>query len=155
MKTFYLALAAGVLSTVSPAHADEDIDWKKGKLGALSETIGTYHWERVVADPVVSGKIIAAVGAKQFETLKKNLSVSGPIAFDGMRLVMHGNAPHSGMSDCAVLTVSLYDGKIAFGIFEDGKKIVTGGDDMKNDASSNGAVTQDVTRWKNIMAGRP
>jgi hypothetical protein len=103
--------AAALLFSVSLAHA-EDTDWKKGKLGHLASTIGTYDNNKVLNDPAVKKALAEIVPPKMLPILKQNLQVSGGIDFIEGNLVMSGNAPHQGGEETVSIWVAIYDAKV-------------------------------------------
>lgn len=149
MKTFsaFAATLAITLLATTPPALSQGIDWKQGKLGSLSDTIGTYRVEDVLDNPVVKQKLLAAGGPALPAKLKADLTVTGPIDFINGNLVLRGNAPHGGMSDLAVLSVAPFDGRIAYAVLVNGR-ILSGGDHLQDDAQSHGPVTTEIKRWQ-------
>lgn len=60
------------------------------------------------------------VGA-ELSQLETNLTVSGPVALISCELVVEGNAPHQGGGRNAILSVSLYSGRMTAGILDRGR----------------------------------
>ena len=84
----------------------QDIDRKQGEWGHLAKYIGTYNYDAVLSDDEVSEKLTSILG-DDLERLKRNLSVHGPIGFNGSCLILTGNAPHSGFVENAYLNICL------------------------------------------------
>jgi len=122
-KTVSLVLASfltiGCALTSSFARA-EDIDWKKGRLGHLASTIGTYNNDKVLNDPTVKKALADVVPAKMLPRLKQNLQVSGGIDFIDGHLVLSGNAPHQGDKETVSIWIKIYDGQARVVLKTDG-----------------------------------
>jgi hypothetical protein len=87
-------------------------DWKKGKLGHLSQYAGTYDYPAVLNDPEVARSLDTIAGAALAQKLKDYMSVMSPIALIGPDLVLKGNAEHQGGIKEATVWVSIYDGSV-------------------------------------------
>ena len=105
-----LLLLGGMLCTATAALG-RDIDWKEGKLGHLSQYIGTYHYDAVLDDPKVAAALHALAGSAS-RILRANLNVVAPIEFVDECLVLQGNAPHEGGSEEAMVLIKPYDGTV-------------------------------------------
>lgn len=91
------------------AHA-QDIDWKRGKLERLSPLIGTYHQDKVFADPEVARALAALLPPDTLPLVRQNLEVAAPIDFISGHLVLSGNRAHHGGEEMAWVWLSVYDG---------------------------------------------
>ena len=115
MRVSMISMMALLLSSAPQMAAGgsvEDIDWKAGKLSRLAKHIGTYHYETVLRDPDVDAALNKLMATKEKNVLVKNLQVNPPIAFSGTHMIIRGNKPHSGLSDTALVALSLKDGSV-------------------------------------------
>ena len=116
-----LVMAAGCTTVGENVH--EYTNWKTGKLGNLSQYIGTTNYEAVFDDPFVRRAMEKLLG-DNVSHLRQNLKSRGAIDFEGSELVLWGQKPHEGNSERAVLIVDIYDGKIHAGIFSNGRTTI-------------------------------
>jgi hypothetical protein len=91
----------------------------------LSGYINTYDSEKLVADSMVKPKVEKLLG-QEFNHLKKNIEVHGPIGVDSGILFVSGNAPHKGGLEHGFVGINLYDGEVYAALFTDGKIKVYG-----------------------------
>ncbi len=116
-----LITAAGC--TTVRANVHELGDWKTGKLGNLSQYIGTTNYEAVFDEPFVRRAMEKLLG-DNVSHLRRNLKSRGAIALEGSELVLWGQKPHEGNLERAVLIVDIYYGKIHAGIFSNGRTTI-------------------------------
>jgi len=100
------------------AASPRDIDWKVGKLGHLSQYIGTYRYDAVLQAPAVSAALRSLAG-DDVTVIVANLAVAAPIAFIGSNLVLSGNARSEGGSEDAIVLIDIFDGKVRAGLLHD------------------------------------
>jgi len=88
----------------------EEVDWKKGVLEHLAPAIGTYRYDRVLADPQVQKALRTLLPAQDVAVLERNLQVVVPIDFIDGHLVLSGNRAHHGGEETAMVWLKVYDG---------------------------------------------
>jgi len=110
----------GAAVSDTPPAADQGIDWKKGKWGHLAPFIGTDKYDAVLNDPAVAAEVDALLSPDDKKHLMDNLSVAGPIGFEGDCLTLSGNAPHQGGSELGFVNLCLYNGAVHVGILSGG-----------------------------------
>ncbi len=108
-------LSVFMLATLAftPAFAQEkaeDIDWKKGAWGDLSQYIGTYNYDAVLKDARVVDALDTLMGKEKRGNLDSSLAVQAPIGFADDCLLLSGNS--SGGGNEAFIAVCLYKGVV-------------------------------------------
>ncbi len=116
-----LITAAGC--TTIGANVHELGDWKTGKLGHLSQYIGTTNYEAVFDDTFVRRAMEKLLG-DNVSHLRQNLKSRGAIDLEGSELVLWGGKPHEGNLERAVLIIDIYDGTVHAGIFSNGRTTI-------------------------------
>ncbi len=116
-----LITAAGCTTVGTNVH--ELGDWKTGKLGHLSQYIGTTNYETVFDDSFVRRAMEKLLG-DNVPHLRQNLKSRGAIDLEGSELVLWGGKPHEGNLERAVLIVDIYDGTVHAGIFSNGQTTI-------------------------------
>ena len=116
-------LVTAAAFTAVRANVHEYTNWKTGKLGYLSQYIGTTNYEAVFDDSFVRRAMEKLLG-DNVSHLRRNLKSRGAIALEGSELVLWGQKPHEGNLERAVLIVDIYDGKIHAGIFSNGQTTI-------------------------------
>ena len=116
-----LIMAAGCTTVGENVH--ELGDWKTGKLGHLSQYIGTTNYEAVFDDPFVRRAMEELLG-DNVSHLRQNLKSRGSIEIEGQYLALWGQKPHEGHLENAILVINVYDGKIHAGIFSNGRTTI-------------------------------
>lgn len=111
-------LCAAVWLTVSGAA--QATDWKQGKLGHLSQHIGTYNYEAILGDPAVQSALRDLAGP-EVENIVINLDVASSVAFIDGILVLRGNAPHQGGLEEALVMIKVYDGQVRAALLHDNR----------------------------------
>ena len=114
LRTKLLLFAATCLCAAAPA----DMDWKQGRLGRLSPTIGTYRYDAVLYDPAVMNALHDLLGGTEQRLLLQNFRTVEPIAFSGTALILRGMGARPG--EQAILAVKLADGSIEAAILDAG-----------------------------------
>ena len=116
-----LVMASGSMTVTANVH--EYTNWKTGKLGYLSQYIGTTNYEAVFVDPFVRRAMEKLVG-DNVPHLRQNLKSRGAIDLEGPELVLWGQKPHEGNLERAVLIIDIYDGTVHAGIFSNGRTTI-------------------------------
>lgn len=102
-----LLASAAVITCLLPATLaaqDTGRDYKQGVWAHLVAHIGTHNTDAVLNDPAVAAELTRVLGEDEAH-LRRNLSVRGPIAFDGDCLSLDGIARHGGGEEHALLRV--------------------------------------------------
>ena len=123
-----LVFLAGLLITTAGcttigANVHEYTNWKTGKLGHLSQFIGTTNYEAVFDDSFVRRAMEKLLG-DNVSHFRQNLKSRGAINLEGPVLVLWGGKPHEGNLERAVLTIDIYDGTVHAGIFSNGQTTI-------------------------------
>lgn len=108
-------LSIFLLATLSlqPALAQEkanEIDWKVGAWGDLSQYIGTYQYDAVLKDKRVAAALEALLGKETRNGLDARLFVQAPIGFTDDCLLLSGSA--QGGDNETFIAVCLYKGVV-------------------------------------------
>ncbi len=117
-----LLITAAGCTTVG-ANVHEYTNWKTGKLGHLSQYIGTTNYEAIFDDPIVRRAMEKLLG-DNVSHLRQNLKSRGAIDLEGPELVLWGGKPHEGNLERAVLIIDIYDGTVHAGIFSNGRTTI-------------------------------
>ena len=123
-----LVFVVGLLVTAAAftavrANVHEYTNWKTGKLGYLSQYIGTTNYEAVFDDRFVRRAMEKLLG-DNVSHLRQNLKSRGAIDLEGPELVLWGGKPHEGNLERAVLIIDIYDGTVHAGIFSNGRTTI-------------------------------
>jgi hypothetical protein len=92
-----------------------------GRFSNLMKYVGDMPRE-FIEEPEVSSRMANLMG-QTLPRLKANLDVSGTVDLIGCELVVQGNARHQGGEHNAILSFSVYSGKMTVGML-DGKELV-------------------------------
>ena len=109
--------------TTIGANVHEYTNWKTGKLGHLSQFIGTTNYEAVFDDSFVRRAMEKLLG-DNVSHLLQNMEVRSPIESEGPELAFWGNKAHEAHLENAILIVDIYDGTIHAGIFSNGQTTI-------------------------------
>lgn len=117
-----LILTITLLAFAAPVMAqDEPIDWKKGgKWSALTEYIGTYDFDKVLADKDVKKELDKVLEGRDVD-LKSQFAVHGPIGFENDCLLLRGNEQSKGDTNRAYMEVCTAQGNINLALYDNGK----------------------------------
>jgi hypothetical protein len=117
LRLVAFSCAATWVALAGPAQAT---DWKQGKLGHLSQHIGTYDYGAILGDPAVRSALQDLAGS-DVENIVINLDVASSIAFIDGHLVLRGNAPHQGGLEEALVMVNVYNGQVRAALLHDNR----------------------------------
>jgi hypothetical protein len=86
----------------------------------LRKYVASPDYPALLKEPMVKVQLLAVVG-KALPALMRNLSVAADVEWIGGALAVHGNAPHGGGEEEAVICVSEYDGKTQAAMLSKGR----------------------------------
>lgn len=119
LALFFIFHAASALA--QDIDSANEIDWKKGAWGDLSQYIGTYKIDSVLKDERVAAALKSQLGEEKVDVLEDNLFARGPIGFSDDCLLISGNASHSADLNSAFLAVCMYKGEVHTVLKDDGQ----------------------------------
>lgn len=117
-----LMLTLIVIALSTPAMAqDALIDWKKGgKWPQLAEHIGTYDFDKILADKGVKAELDKMFEGRDVD-LNAQFAVHGSIGFENDCLLLLGNEQNKGDTNRAYMEVCIAQGNVNLALYDNGK----------------------------------
>ena len=145
-------LAIVLLTLLLPAGASAacatDNQWAD-----LMRYVGTTYGDLSTTldnDPLVQRRL-SRLSPSVRQHLARNLSVRGPVDLVSCHLVLHGNAPHEGNAEDAILDIDLYSGEVTIALLSDGQITIYLDKDPAT-FTGYGEVPAAVRRWVALAA---
>jgi hypothetical protein len=113
----------GVAFSWPQATIADDEDAKQGRLGHLSQYIGTKHHEAILNDPQVRRALNNIVG-QSLPHLLRNLEDPSTINFIGSWMVLRGAKKDEAYRERAIVVIDVFNGMVHAGIFSNGHRTV-------------------------------
>ena len=129
----------------------------------LRKYVGSPDYPALLKEPMVKAQLQAVAG-KAMPTLMRNLSVAADVEWISGALAVHGNAPHAGGEEEAVICVSEYDGKTQAAMLSKGRITVFAKDARYDDlmlcikdwiTQANSGHRDRFAQPKNAVFGKP